>query len=181
VRPRSRESRSCSANISPTCVPWTTTSAWYPWHASSFERTAPSGMITVAGTPTARAAHAQAWAALPAETVMTPARRSASPSVSIRFVIPRALNEPVFCRCSALTWSVPPARREPLAPSTILAAVADASIGVRWIRPAIRSRAASIESRLTIRSAVSTIRVSQSRIQFRAAVVTTCVFAQIVT
>ena len=60
-------------------------------------------MTTVIGTPASRPAHAYAWPALPADIVIDAARRAGpASSDAIRFVIPRALNEPVFWRCSAL-------------------------------------------------------------------------------
>ena len=68
-------------------------------------RTAPAGITTVTGTPAARPAHAYACPAFPAESVIAPRSRASGASVAIRFVIPRALNDPVFWRCSALRYS----------------------------------------------------------------------------
>ena len=55
------------------------------------------------GVPAARAAKATAWAWLPALAATTPAASSASDSRLIAFVAPRALNEPVTWRFSALS------------------------------------------------------------------------------
>ncbi len=58
-------------------------------------------MTTVACTPASRPAQAKAMAALPAEKATIPRARSAADSDAILLVIPRALNEPVYWRCSA--------------------------------------------------------------------------------
>ena len=68
-------------------------------------------------------------------------------SVAIRLVIPRALNEPVFWRCSGL--QVEPVVAEPDAGRRRRPArrrSSELSSGVRWTRPASRSRAASISA-----------------------------------
>ena len=92
----------CSSD-SPTCSPWRTTSAPYSRHASTFDldrrerhhdRHRHAGLAT---RPTRRPGPA-----LPAEIVIAPRRRSSGVSDEIRARAARALNEPVFWRCSAL-------------------------------------------------------------------------------
>src|ERR1044072_1737780 len=70
-------------------------------------------MTTVHGTPTSRATHATAWAWFPADTVTSPRARFSGGSASTRLSAPRGLNEPVFCRLSALSQSETPARSPP--------------------------------------------------------------------
>ena len=69
-------------------------------------------MTSSAGAPAARAAKATAWAWLPALAATTPAASSASGSRLIAFVAPRALNEPVSWRFSALSTTRAPSRRD---------------------------------------------------------------------
>ena len=52
--------------------------------------------------PSVAAAHASAWAWLPAETLITPRSRSSGVSDRILLSAPRALNEPVRWNSSAL-------------------------------------------------------------------------------
>ena len=52
--------------------------------------------------PSVAAAHASACAWFPAETLITPASRSAGESARTLFSAPRALNEPVRWKSSAL-------------------------------------------------------------------------------
>ena len=77
--------------------------------ASTLAIGAPSGMNTKHGTPRARAAYATAWAWLPALPVITPAAHS-SPSIDTFVSAPRILNEPVLCRFSLFSATIPPAR-----------------------------------------------------------------------
>ena len=89
-------------------------------------------MTTVTGTPAAAPAHAYACPALPADSVIAPRARTSSGRVAMRFVIPRALNDPVFWRCSALRNRRPSASLAPVARFAQAAAVIELSIGVRW-------------------------------------------------
>jgi hypothetical protein len=70
-----------------------------------------SGMKMVASTPISRAAQATACPWLPALAATTPAARSASLSVAMRFTAPRILKAPVRWRFSALRSTSRPVRR----------------------------------------------------------------------
>ena len=88
-----------------TVVPW-------PRAASTFAIGASDGTNTSHGTPRMRAAAARAWAWLPAEAATTPRAQPSSPSAASLAATPRTLNDPVRCRFSALSTTVPPARSE---------------------------------------------------------------------
>ena len=64
--------------------------------------------------------------------MIAPRARASGASVAIRFVIPRALNDPVFWRCSALRYSRSSRSEAPVATRAQAAAVAEESTGVRW-------------------------------------------------
>ena len=74
----------------------------------TFETGACSGMTIFASTPPRDAASETPWAWLPALAVTTPASRSASESVPIRFAAPRILNAPVRWNVSSLRWTSAP-------------------------------------------------------------------------
>src|SRR5580704_7369200 len=99
------------------------------------------GITIHAGMPLHPAAHATAAAWLPLEGATTPCAASASLSEKIALVAPRILNDPVFCRLSHLKYSSAPA---------IAFNDALVSTGVRWIRGAIRSCAATITFQFTL-------------------------------
>ena len=104
---------------------------------SSFTAGASAGMKTVAVLPTLAAAQATAWPWLPEECVTRPAARCRSVRRSVALVAPRSLNDPVRCSGSGLTTTVAPVRASNRALR---------SMGVRTIRPAMRSLAASTSS-----------------------------------
>ena len=60
-----------------------------------------SGTTAVMATPSSRAAHARAWAVLPALTVHTPSARSAWGTWSTALVTPRSLKDPTGWRFSS--------------------------------------------------------------------------------
>src|SRR3954451_4693128 len=95
------------------------------------------GMNTVAAMPSSRAAQATACPWFPALAAMTPAVRSASPSVDSLFTAPRILNDPVRWRFSAFSQTLVPVSREN---------VPEPYTGVTRARPARRSRAASMSA-----------------------------------
>src|SRR6476660_7295456 len=106
-------------------------------------------MTTVTGTPADRPAHAYACPAFPADSVMTPFAFATSGNVAILLVIPRGLNEPVFWRFSALRYRRSSRILTPVAARVQAAAVSELISGVRWTRPAMRLRAATISSIVT--------------------------------
>src|SRR5690349_2232775 len=97
-----------------------------------------SGITTHARMPRRRAAYASAAPWLPDECVTTPRRAVASSSENTALQAPRALNAPIFCRCSHLKNSDAPAC------SSIAVQLIT---GVRWTNGAMRACAARIASR----------------------------------
>ena len=93
-------------------------------------------MTTVHVESSSAAANAAPCAWLPADQITIPRAFSSSESDASFFSTPRGLNEPVFWKSSAL--------RNTFGPSVL-----EESIGVRWRRPRISSRARSMSSRST--------------------------------
>jgi len=109
--------------------------------AFTFETGANFGITTVASTPARLAASATPCAWFPALAVTTPASRSASESVCIRFIAPRILNAPVRWKFSSFRW-----RSAPL----ISENERDRSSGVWRATPETRSRASRMSARLSM-------------------------------
>ena len=87
------------------------------------------------------AAAASAWAWLPALAATTPSAQPSSPSAASLAATPRTLNEPVRCRFSAFSATVPPARSEN---------VRVESIGVRRATVSTAARAARTSRAVTL-------------------------------
>ena len=85
-----------------------------PWSraASVLAIGASAGTKTSQRTPRVRAAAASACAWLPAEAPTTPAAQPSSPRAVSFAPAPRTLKEPVRCRFSAFSATMPPARSE---------------------------------------------------------------------
>ena len=136
--------RSCAAiRHSSTLLPPTWTVAPLLRAASTFAIGASVGTKTSHATPRAAAAAASAWAWLPAEAATTPLAQPSSPSVASFAATPRTLNEPVRCRFSAFSTTVPPARSEN---------VRVERIGVRRATVSAAARAALTSRAVTIRA-----------------------------
>jgi hypothetical protein len=103
---------------------------------------ASEGTKTSHATPRDAAAAASACAWLPADAATTPRAHPSSPSVASLLATPRTLNEPVRCRFSALSTTVPPARSEN---------VRVERIGVRRATVSAAARAARTSRAVTIR------------------------------
>lgn len=97
-----------AASVSSTTWPCNLTSAPYSRVAATFGSGAPTGMKTVARTPSSAEASATPCAWFPALAATTPAARSTGDSPAIRTYAPRSLNEPVRCRFSHLKWTGAP-------------------------------------------------------------------------
>ncbi len=78
--------------------------------ASTFAIGASAGTKTSHGMPICAAAAASAWPWLPALAATTPLAALRRPSAASLAATPRTLKEPVRCRFSALSTTVPPAR-----------------------------------------------------------------------
>ena len=98
-----------------------------------------SGITTVQRMPSAAAPQASAAAWLPAEIVISPRSRSALVRARARFRTPRALNDPVFWRFSALSSTAPGSG--PPASAMRRWSERDVKRGVRCTRPRITSAA----------------------------------------
>ena len=123
-----------------TLLPPTWTIAPCPRAASTFAIGASAGTKTSHGMPICAAPAASAWAWLPAQAATTPLVQ-ASPSAASLAATPRTLNEPVRCRFSAFSTTVPPAR----------------SLNVRVDRIGVRRATVSTAARAALTSLAVTI------------------------
>src|SRR5882757_2455492 len=94
--------------MAPESLPWPRTSAPNRRMAATFTGDAVSGTNTMPRPPSTESARATPSPWLPEEAVTTPRSRCSAVSVRTLASAPRALNEPVRCRCSHLTSASAP-------------------------------------------------------------------------
>ena len=129
---RSRARETAASSVSPPSL----RVAPYERTDSIFDSDAPDGTKISQGMPRLRAANAMAWAWLPALPATTP-DVAASPRVATLFIAPRILNDPVRCRFSAFSTTVPPHMSD---------SAADSVTGVCFTTPVPAARAARTDS-----------------------------------